>query len=95
MDNQNRLIVVEELAKGTIDRAAVYPREVVKSALRHDAAAVIFAHNHPSGDAEPSACDLALTLRLRQALARIDVSVLDHLIVAANRPISLAEQGRF
>jgi DNA repair protein RadC len=92
LDNRNRLIVFDELFRGTIDGASVYPREVVKACLSHNAAAVIFAHNHPSGIAEPSQADIAITERLRKALALIDVRVLDHLIVG-DQVTSFAERG--
>ncbi|OQW95952.1 MAG: hypothetical protein BWK79_00650, partial [Beggiatoa sp. IS2] len=81
LDNKHRVIKFEELFYGTIDGASVYPREVVKRALQHNAAAVIFAHNHPSGVAEPSDADIAITRRLREALNLIDVRVLDHFVV--------------
>ncbi|TJY58809.1 JAB domain-containing protein [Sinimarinibacterium sp. CAU 1509] len=93
LDSQHRTVAYQELAEGTIDGAAVYPREVVKAALRHNAVAVILAHNHPSGVAEPSAADRALTQRLQQALATIDVRVLDHLVVGDGPPTSFAERG--
>jgi DNA repair protein RadC len=93
LDSQHRVLAYEELARGTIDGATVYPREVVKAALRRNAAAVIFAHNHPSGIAEPSAADRALTERLRQALGTIDVRVLDHLVVGDGASVSFAERG--
>ncbi|MNJ58585.1 hypothetical protein D3C77_542220 [compost metagenome] len=82
-----------ELFRGTIDSASVYPREVVKEALKLNAAAVIFAHNHPSGHPEPSEADKALTRRLKQALELIDVRTLDHVIVAGRTTISMAEGG--
>ncbi|MCL2873194.1 MAG: DNA repair protein RadC [Betaproteobacteria bacterium] len=94
LDNQNRLVASEELARGTLAEAHVYPREVVKRALTHNAAAVIFAHNHPSGHAEPSAADLTLTRRLTEALALIDVRVLDHFVIAGPEAVSLAEAGK-
>ena len=94
LDNRNRLISMEELFHGTIDGASVYPREVVRSCLTHNAAAVILAHNHPSGVAEPSQADIRLTHRLRDALALIDVRVLDHLIVGDGEIVSLAERGQ-
>ena len=84
---------LEELFSGTIDGAAVYPREVVKRCLRHNAAAVIFAHNHPSGVAEPSQADIAITRRLAAALNTIDVRVLDHIVVGRNEAVSFAERG--
>ena len=92
MNNRNRVITFEELFRGTIDGASVYPREVVKACLSHNAAAVIFAHNHPSGVAEPSVADERITKRLKDALALIDVRVLDHLIVG-EEVISFAEKG--
>ena len=94
LDAQNRLIGHEEMFRGTLTQTSVYPREVVKQALAHNAAAVIFAHNHPSGAAEPSRADEALTTALKQALALVDVKVLDHFIVAGNGPpVSFAERG--
>ena len=92
MDNKHRVITFEKLFRGTIDSASVYPREVVKACLRHNAAAVIFAHNHPSGVADPSLADEKITKRLKDALALIDVRVLDHLIVG-EEVISFAERG--
>jgi len=92
LDNQHRVIAFDELSQGTIDGASVYPREVIKAALRHGAAAVIFAHNHPSGVAEPSAADRALTERLKAALAQVDIRVLDHFVVGEN-VVSFAERG--
>ena len=79
--------------RGTIDGAEVHPREVVKEALQHNAAAVIFAHNHPSGNPDPSAADRALTQRLKQALVLIDVRTLDHVIVAGDKTMAFAERG--
>jgi DNA repair protein RadC len=93
LDAQNRLIAAEELFRGTLTQTSVYPREVVKHALKHNAAAVIFAHNHPSGVAEPSRADELLTASLKQALALVDVRVLDHLIVAGSGTVSFAERG--
>lgn len=93
LDNRHRVIAFEELFRGTIDGSSVHPREVVRAALRHNAAAVIFAHNHPSGVAEPSRADVAITLRLRDALALIDVRVLDHIVVGDESGASLAERG--
>lgn len=94
LDAQNRLIADEELFRGTLSQASVYPREVVKSALARNAAAVILAHNHPSGVAEPSSADERLTRELKQALALVDVRVVDHFIVAGQtRPLSFAERG--
>jgi DNA repair protein RadC len=94
LDNRNRVIIMEELFQGTIDGASVYPREVVRRCLEHNAAAVILAHNHPSGVAEPSQADIRLTKRLREALALIDVSVLDHLVIGDGEIVSLAERGQ-
>lgn len=93
LDAQNRTIATEELFKGTLTQTSVYPREVVKRALYHNAAAIIFAHNHPSGIAEPSQADEILTQSLKQALALIDVKVLDHFIVGAGTAMSFAERG--
>ena len=92
LDNQHRLIDYEELFQGTVDGASVHPREVVKAALRHNAAAVIFAHNHPSGISDPSEADKRITTRLKDALALVDVRVLDHLIVGES-VTSMAELG--
>ncbi len=93
LDNQHRVLGFEELFRGTLDGASVYPREVVKAALKSNAAALIFAHNHPSGVAEPSAADRSLTQRLRAALALVDIRVLDHLVVGDGEAVSLAERG--
>lgn len=93
LDSQHRVIAYEELFQGTIDGTSVHPREVVRAALRHNAAAVILAHNHPSGVAEPSQADVGITERLRQALALIDVRVLDHLVVGDQQVTSFAERG--
>ena len=93
LDSRHRLIAFEELFRGTIDGASVHPREVLRQALAHNAASLIFAHNHPSGVAEPSRADELITLRLRDALALVDIRVLDHLIVAGPRVVSLAEKG--
>jgi DNA repair protein RadC len=93
LDNRHRMISYEELFRGTIDGASVHPREVVRKALEHNAAAVILAHNHPSGVAEPSAADARITERLKSALSLIDVRVLDHLIVGDGEISSLAERG--
>ena len=93
LDSQNRLIASEVLAEGSLGEASVYPREVVKVALRLGAAAVIFAHNHPSGLPEPSEADRRLTGRLRQALATVDVRVLDHFVVGEGEPLSFSERG--
>jgi len=93
LDTRFRLIACEEISRGTLSQSSVYPREVVKAALSHHAAALILAHNHPSGVAEPSQADLALTRHLRKALALVDIRLLDHLIVTATGAVSLAEQG--
>lgn len=93
LDNRHALICYEELFRGTIDGASVYPREVVKRALQLNAAAVIFAHNHPSGIAEPSGADRRLTSRLVEALGTVDIRVLDHFVVGDGVPLSFAEQG--
>jgi DNA repair protein RadC len=94
LDAQNRLIAAEELFRGTLTQTSVYPREVVKKALWHNAAAVVLAHNHPSGLSEPSSADQLLTRELKQALALVDVRVLDHFIVAGQyQPLSFAERG--
>lgn len=93
LDAQNRAIAAEELFNGTLTQTSVYPREVVKRALHHNAAAMIFAHNHPSGVAEPSQADEILTQSLKQALALVDVKVLDHFIVGGGTAMSFAERG--
>jgi DNA repair protein RadC len=93
LDNRHRLIAFDELFRGTIDGASVHPREVVKQALARNAAAVILAHNHPSGVAEPSQADELITARLRDALALVDIRVLDHLIVGDGCCVSFAERG--
>lgn len=93
LDNQHRVLQWEELFRGTIDGASVYPREVAKRALFHHAAAVIFAHNHPSGVSEPSQADRLITDKLKQALALLEVRVLDHFIVGDGEPYSFAEHG--
>lgn len=93
LDNQHAVIGYEELFRGTIDGASVYPREVVKRCLALNAAAVIFAHNHPSGVAEPSQADQRLTQRLRSALATVDIRVLDHFVVGDAEALSFAERG--
>jgi len=93
LDAQHRLIACEEMFRGTLTQTSVYPREIVKQALRHNCAAVILAHNHPSGVAEPSRADESLTHALQSALALIDVRVLDHIVVAASQAVSFAERG--
>ena len=93
LSNQHYIIHLEELFAGTIDGAAVYPREVVKCCLHHNAAAVIFVHNHPSGVAEPSQADIAITDRLKSALDTIEIRVLDHLVIGADTVVSMAERN--
>ncbi len=93
LDNQHAVISIEELFRGTIDGASVYPREVVKHALAVNAAAVIFAHNHPSGMSDPSVADERLTTRLKAALGTVDIRVLDHMIVGGMNVMSFAERG--
>ena len=93
LDTQHRLIEYAEMFHGTIDSTSVYPREVVKAAIRHNAATVVVSHNHPSGNPEPSAADRAMTSQLRQALALVDVRTLDHIIVAGGTTTSFAERG--
>lgn len=93
LDTRHRLIAFEKLFFGSVDRASVYPREVLKRALAHNAAAVIFAHNHPSGVPEPSASDIQMTAELKQLLGRIEVAVLDHVVVGQGREVSFAERG--
>ncbi len=93
LDAQNRLLGSEELFRGTLTQTSVYPREVVKTALRYNAAAVVFAHNHPSGAAEPSRADELLTQTLKQALSLVEIKTLDHFIVAGSKTISFAERG--
>ncbi|MEZ5464185.1 MAG: DNA repair protein RadC [Lysobacteraceae bacterium] len=93
LDTRHRRIAFEELFNGSIDGAEVHPREVVRRCLKHNAAAVIFGHNHPSGVAEPSAADRAITARLRDALALVDVRVLDHFVIGDGAPVSLAARG--
>jgi DNA repair protein RadC len=93
LDSQHRLIAADELFRGTLAQTSVYPREVVKAALAHNAAAVIFAHNHPSGVAEPSRADELLTQALKQALSLVDIRTLDHFVVAGPQVVSFAERG--
>lgn len=93
LDNRNRVLLWRELFYGTLNQTAVYPREVVKLALQHNAAAVILVHNHPSGHPEASDADIALTRRLQQAMALIDVRIPDHFIVAGDHTVSMAERG--
>jgi DNA repair protein RadC len=93
LDTQHSILSFDLLFRGTIDSSSVHPREVVKQALRYNAAAVIFAHNHPSGVAEPSRADEMITRRLVEALAMIDVRVLDHFVVGGTEVVSFAERG--
>ena len=93
LDAQHRVIASEELFRGTLTQTSVYPREVVKETLAHNAAAVVFAHNHPSGVTEPSRADELLTQALKQALALVDVKVLDHFVIAGSGSVSFAERG--
>lgn len=93
LDTRHRVIAFEELFQGTLDGAEVHPREVVRRALGHNAAAVIVAHNHPSGNPEPSAADRAVTARLKQALALVDLRLLDHFVIGDGPPVSLAARG--
>jgi DNA repair protein RadC len=93
LDSQHRLLAADELFRGTLAQTSVYPREVVKAALARNAAAVIFAHNHPSGVAEPSRADELLTQALKQALALVDIRTLDHFVVAGHCVVSFAERG--
>ncbi len=93
LDAQHRVVASEELFRGTLTQTSVYPREIVKAALRANAAAVIFAHNHPSGAAQPSRADELLTRNLKEALALVEVKVLDHFIVAGRQSLSFAERG--
>lgn len=93
LNSQNSLIACEEMFRGTLAQTSVYPREVVKAALRHNAAGVIFAHNHPSGVAEPSRADELLTQSLKQALSLVDIRALDHFVVAGTTVVSFAERG--
>ena len=93
LDNQNRMLALEELFRGTLSQTSVYPREVVLRALHHQAAAVVLSHNHPSGSVQPSRADEHLTQTLKAALALVDVRVLDHIIVGQGQALSMAEQG--
>lgn len=93
LDTRHRVLSIEEMFRGSIDGASVYPREVAYAVLKHKAAACIFAHNHPSGIAEPSLADQAITRRLKDALSTIDIRVLDHLVIAGSEVVSFAERG--
>ncbi|MCC9000861.1 MAG: DNA repair protein RadC, partial [Candidatus Contendobacter sp.] len=92
LDNKNRVLAFEELFRGTINSTSVHPREIVKSAMKHNAAACILCHNHPSGDSDPSSADQNITLRIREALNVVEVRTLDHVIVG-ERPYSFVEHG--
>ncbi len=94
LNRRHQVLGFEVLFRGTIDGAPVYPREVVKEALRYNAAAVVFGHNHPSGDSDPSQSDLILTRKLKEALALVDIRILDHLIVGRGEPYSLAQNSQ-
>ena len=93
LDHQHRLLVLEEMFRGTLTQTSVYPREVVLRALYHHSASVVLAHNHPSGSVQPSRADEALTQTLKSALALVDVRVIDHVIVSASDSLSMAEKG--
>src|SRR4029077_10536569 len=93
LDAQHRVISADELFRGTLTQTSVYPREIVKAGLKANAAAVIFAHNHPSGAAQPSQADELLTRNLKEALSLVDIKVLDHFVVAGTQAISFAERG--
>jgi DNA repair protein RadC len=93
LDSQNRLIAVDTMFTGTLSQTSVYPREVARAALRHNAAGVVLSHNHPSGSTQPSRADEALTVTLKQALAMLDIRVLDHIITAGGQSASMAEMG--
>ena len=93
LDNKNQLLHQEVLFKGTIDQVSVYPREVVRYALKHNASALLVAHNHPSGDSVPSQADQTITSKLKEALSLLDMRLLDHIVVGASQTTSMAEQG--
>lgn len=93
LDTRHRVLAFEEMFRGTLDGAEVHPREVARAALRHNASAVIVGHNHPSGNPEPSAADRAVTARLKQALALLDIRLLDHFVIGDGPPVSLAARG--
>ena len=94
LDNRHRLIAVADVFRGTIDGASVHPREIVRDAIAHNAAAVILAHNHPSGVAEPSQADELITRRLKEALLLVEIRILDHIVVAGGLCVSMAQTGR-
>jgi DNA repair protein RadC len=91
--NSHRVLAFEELSRGTINQSSIYPREVLKRSLQLNASALIFAHNHPSGNAEPSDADINITEKLKQALSLVDIKVLDHFIIAGDTTFSMAEKG--
>ncbi len=93
LDNRHRVLAFDEMFRGTINGTAVYPREIVKAALRHNAAAVVLAHNHPSGIADPSSADEVITARIKDALELMDVRTLDHIVIAGNDSVSFSERG--
>jgi len=93
LDHRHRVLCVDSLFRGTLDATFVHPREVVKAALHHNASAVVLAHNHPSGNPEPSHADRSITQRLKEALALVDVRVLDHIVVGCEGTVSLAQRG--
>jgi len=93
LNNKHQIIHFEKLFRGTIDGASVYPREIVKLALKHNAAAIIISHNHPSGNPEPSDADINITNRVKEACALVDIRLLDHIIVGSGKSASLAERG--
>jgi DNA repair protein RadC len=93
LDTKHRVIAFTEIFRGTVDGAEVHPREVAREALKHNAAAIILAHNHPSGNSEPSAADRAVTARLKQSLALLDIRVLDHFVIGDGAPTSMARRG--
>lgn len=93
VDTTHRMMAYEVLFSGTVDRAEIHPRVIVQRALHHNAAAVVLAHNHPSGDPEPSAADRAITARIKQSLSLVDVRLLDHFVIGKGDPISMAAKG--
>jgi len=93
LNNKHRVLAFEEMFRGTVDQSSVYPREVVKRSLQLNAVALIFAHNHPSGNTEPSQSDISITDKLKQALQLVDIKVLDHFIVAGDSTLSMTEKG--
>lgn len=93
LDNRHNIIEIEEMFRGTVDKATVHPREVLKNALQHNASAIIIAHNHPSGDTEPSRADIEITKRLKEGLNFVEIRLLDHIIVGSGEGYSFAERG--